>query len=332
MKIGNIEIDRPLALAPMENVTDISFRLTCKNLGADLLYTEFTSSEALIRDAKKALKKIEILDSERPVGIQIFGGVEASMEGATRVVENFKPDFIDINCGCWVKDVALNGQGAGLLKDLPRFESIVKSIVKTTKLPVTVKTRLGWDEKSIVIEDVARMVEQAGAKALTVHCRTRAQGHKGEADWSWLSKIKKVMSIPLIGNGDLETPEDVKRMFETGCDGAMFGRGAVMNPWIFKQTKHFLRTGEHLPEPTIEERIKVCIEHLKLSTKYNGDWYGVVDFRKHYAGYLRGLPHAAKLRAQLMGLTDFTQVVNLLNQFLEMHLSADNLENSSLVQ
>ena len=327
MKIGNIEIKQPLALAPMENVTDISFRLTCKSLGADLLYTEFTSSEALIRDAKKALKKIEILDEERPVGIQIFGGVETSMEGATRVVEAFKPDFIDINCGCWVKDVALNGQGAGLLKDLPRFESIVKSVVNATKLPVTVKTRLGWDEKSIVITDVAKMVEQAGAKALSVHCRTRAQGHKGDADWSWLSKIKKVISIPLLGNGDLETPDDVKRMFETGCDGAMIGRGALINPWIFRETKHFLKAGEYLPGPTIEERIRACIEHLKLSIKYNGDWYGIVDFRKHYAGYLRGLPHAAKLRSELMGLIDFTQITNLLNQFLETHYSTANLEN-----
>jgi len=238
MNIGDIHIEQPIALAPMEDVTDAAFRLICKRLGADIVYTEFTSSEALIRDIPRALSKIQISDEERPIAIQIFGGVEESMEGATQKAESFNPDFIDINCGCWVKKHVGRGEGAALLKDLPHFEKIVRSTVNATKLPVTVKTRLGWDADSIVILDVAKMVEQAGAKALTVHCRTRSQAHRGQADWHWLERIKKVVSIPVIGNGDVTTSEDVKRMFETGCDGVMIGRGAITNPWIFQQAKH----------------------------------------------------------------------------------------------
>lgn len=317
MNIGSIHIERPIALAPMEDVSDIPFRLICKRMGADLLYTEFTSSEALIRDAKKALKKIEFTEIERPIAIQIFGGNETSMEGAAKVVEKTNPDFIDINCGCWVKNHALRGEGAGLLKDLPRFEAIVKSIVRSTQLPVTVKTRLGWDAKSIVILDVAKMVEQAGAVALTVHCRTRDQAHRGDADWTWLEKIKKVISIPLIGNGDIETPEDAKRMFETGCDGIMIGRGAIINPWIFKQIKHYLQTGKFLPDVSIEERFNTCIEHLNLVVQYNGARYGLIEFRKFYAGYLRGLPHIAKLRADLMTYTEINQIAARLNQYID---------------
>jgi tRNA-dihydrouridine synthase B len=315
MRIGKIEIDRPLSLAPMEDVTDISFRIICKRLGADLLYTEFTSSEALIRNARKALQKIEVAEEERPVAIQIFGGLETSMEGAARVVESAGPDFIDINCGCWVKDVALRGAGAGLLKDLPKFEAIVKSTVGATPLPVTVKTRLGWDSKSINILDVAKMVEQAGARALTVHCRTREQGHEGFADWSWLEKIKKIVSIPIFGNGDLRSAEDVQRMFETGCDGAMIGRAAINNPWIFREAKHFLATGESCPPPSFAERIQVCTDHLKLSVQYKGERRGVLEFRKHYSGYLKGLPMIAKLRADLMVFTDLAPILEKIRAF-----------------
>ena len=321
MKIGPIEIEKPIALAPMEDVTDIPFRLICKRLGADLLYTEFTSSEALIRDAQKALKKIEFLEEERPLAIQIFGGKESSMEGAAKIVESYKPDFIDINCGCWVKDLTMRGEGAALLKDLPRFEKIVKSIVSATHLPVTVKTRLGWDAENIVILDVAKMVEACGVKALTIHCRTRDQGHRGNADWSWLEKIKRSVSIPIIGNGDIETPEDAKRMFETGCDGVMIGRGAIANPWIFKEIKYFLKTGQEPALPSLEEKILMCMEHLRLSVQYKGPWYGVINFRKYYAGYLRGVPHIAKLRSDLMGLTAAEHVIERLQQFLSQNSS-----------
>ncbi len=319
MKIGPIEIDRPIALAPMEDVTEMPFRLVCKRLGADLVYTEFTSSEALIRNIPKALRKIAVCEEERPVAIQLFGGVETSMEDAAKLAEELHPDFIDINCGCWVKNHAARGEGAGLLRDLPRFAAIVRSTVKATNLPVTVKTRLGWDADSIVILDVARMVEQCGAQALTIHCRTRSQGHRGFADWSWLEKIKKAVSIPIIGNGDLNTPEDVKRILETGCDGAMIGRGAIGNPWIFRQTRHFLRTGNLLAEPTLKEKLDLCVEHLKLSVAHKGERDGVLTFRKFYAGYLRGLPNIAKLRSELMQLNAFSDVVAALNRFLDEH-------------
>jgi tRNA-dihydrouridine synthase B len=317
MKIGSIDINQPLSLAPMEDVTELPFRLICRRLGADLVYTEFTASEALIREVPKALHKIEICEEERPVAIQIFGGRPEAMEGAAQVVERFKPDFIDINCGCWVKNHVARNEGAGLLRDLPLFEKIVKSTVKSTKLPVTVKTRLGWDSQSIVITDVAKMVEQAGAKALTLHCRTRDQAHNGFADWAWLEKIKKTISIPLFGNGDVTTPEDVKAMLETGCDGVMIGRGAIANPWIFKQAKHFLKTGEHLPEISMEERIQTCLDHLRLNVQYKDERYGVQTFRKHYSGYLKGLPNISEVRSELMTYTQLEQVELKLQTYLK---------------
>ena len=322
MNIGSLKFEQPIALAPMEDVTDTAFRLICKRLGADIVYTEFTSSEALIRDIPKALQKIQVTDEERPIAIQLFGGVEESMEGATKKAANFNPDFIDINCGCWVKNHVSRGEGAALLKDLPHFEKIVSSTVKATKLPVTVKTRLGWDMSNIVILDAAKMVEQSGAKALTVHCRTRSQAHTGEADWRWLEKIKKVISIPLIGNGDIVSPEDAKRMFDTGCDGIMVGRGAIINPWIFPQTKHYLKTGQHLPPPTLKEKIDLCIEHLKLAAELKGLRGGIIPFRKYYSGYLRGVPEVAKLRADLMQLVDLDKIIERLNQFCDSHLPA----------
>ncbi|HMW32296.1 MAG TPA: tRNA dihydrouridine synthase DusB [bacterium] len=318
MNIDNVNIhDFPVSLAPMEDVTDIAFRIVCKRLGADILYTEFTSSEALIRDARKALRKIQVADEERPVAIQLFGGLDTSMEGAARIAEKANPDFIDINCGCWVKDVAMRGAGAGLLKDLPRFEAIVRSTVRGTQLPVTVKTRLGWDKNTINILDVARMVEDAGAKALTVHCRTRDMGHDGSADWHWLEKIKKVISIPLFGNGDVKTPQDAKRMLETGCDGVMIGRAAIVNPWIFRESRHYIDTGEILPPPDAEERLRVCIEHLRLSVKYKEEKYGVLEFRKYYSGYLKGLPYIGKLRAELMQYTTLQPILDRLAQYGE---------------
>jgi tRNA-dihydrouridine synthase B len=317
MQIGPIHIDRPLCLAPMEDVTDIAFRVVCRRLGVDILYTEFTSSEALIREAPKALRKIAVSEEERPIAIQLFGGVDTSMEAAASVAERMNPDFIDINCGCWVKDVALRGAGSGLLRDLPRFEAVVRSTVRGTRLPVTVKTRLGWDAGNIVILDVARMVEQAGARALTVHCRTRDMGHDGTADWNWLERIKNVISIPLIGNGDVRTPQDAQRMFDLGCDGVMIGRAAIANPWIFRETRWFLDTGQLRPPPTAEERIRVCLDHLRLSVQYKGERYGVLEFRKYYSGYLKGLPHIARLRAELMQYTELSPIVERVERYRE---------------
>ena len=317
MKIGAIDIDRPLCLAPMEDVTELPFRLICKRLGADIVYTEFTSSEGIIRDIPRIMEKVQICDEERPVAIQIFGGRPEAMTGAAQAIETLKPDFIAINCGCWVKNHVARNEGAGLLRDLPLFEQVVKATVKGTKLPVTVKTRLGWDDQSIVILDVAKMIEAAGAKALTLHCRTRSQAHSGFANWSWLEKIKKVISIPIIGNGDITCPEDVQAMLETGCDGVMIGRGAIGNPWIFKQTRHFLETGEHMPEPSIEEKIKICIEHLKLNVQYKEEKYGVLTFRKHYVGYLKALPNIATVRSNLMQYTTLNPVIERLQKYLE---------------
>jgi tRNA-dihydrouridine synthase B len=320
MKIGTVDIDKPLCLAPMEDVTELPFRLICKRLGADIVYTEFTSSEGIIRDIPRIMEKIQISEEERPVSIQIFGGRPEAMTGAAQVIEKLNPDFIDINCGCWVKNHVARNEGSGLLRDLPLFEKIVKSTVKGTQLPVTVKTRLGWDDQSIVILDVAKMVEAAGAKALTLHCRTRSQGHSGFADWSWLEKIKKVIGIPVIGNGDITSPEDVQAMLETGCDGVMIGRGAIANPWIFKQAKHYIKTGEHLPAPSIEEKIQICIEHLKLNVQYKDEKYGVMTFRKHYVGYLKGLPNIAPVRSELMQYTTLDPVIERLQKYLnEQH-------------
>lgn len=317
MKIGHVDIVNPLCLAPMEDVTELPFRVICKRLGADIVYTEFTSSEGIIRDIPRIMEKMAICEEERPVAIQIFGGRPEAMEGAAAAVEKLNPDFIDVNCGCWVKNHVARNEGAGLLRDLPLFEKIVKATVKGTKLPVTVKTRLGWDEESIVILDVAKMIEQAGAKALTLHCRTRSQAHNGFADWSWLEKVKKVVSIPVIGNGDINSPDDAKAMLETGCDGVMIGRGAIANPWLFKEIKYFMQTGNYMPEPSIEERLTVCLDHLKLNVEHKGEKYGVQTFRKHYVGYLKGLPNISAVRGELMTMTELAQVSDRLKKYMD---------------
>ncbi len=331
MKIGKVGIQNAVLLAPMEDVTDMPFRLICKRLGADIVYTEFVNSEGLVRDSPKTKQKIMFLEEERPFGIQIYGGEESSMEGAAKIAESFHPDLIDINCGCWVKDVTLRGAGAALLKDLPKMERIVSSVVRSINLPVTVKTRIGWDAKSIQIVEVAKMLEAIGVQALTVHCRTRDQGHKGLVDYSWIPKIKAAVNIPIIVNGDLLTPQSVKKIFdETGCDAVMIGRGAVLNPWIFQQAKHYLATGELLPDASIEDRINLCIEHQKLSVQYKGERRGLIELRKHYAGYFRGIPHASKLRAELMQCTEMNQVIEKLHQFGQT-LSVDEIQGEVLI-
>ncbi|MBF0478830.1 MAG: tRNA dihydrouridine synthase DusB [Candidatus Omnitrophica bacterium] len=314
MKLGKLDIDKPLIMAPMENVTDAPFRAIMRRLGADMVFTEFTSCEALIRDIAKADKKVTIFEEERPIGIQIFGSHIDSMVRAAQKVEQFAPDFIDINAGCWSKSHVSRGECAALLKDLPHFEKIVQAVVKSVSVPVTVKTRLGWDQDSIVILDVAKMVEQVGAQALTVHCRTRNQGYKGKADWKWLEEIRKKIVIPLIGNGDVKTPQDAKFLFDLGCDGVMVGRQAVADPWIFQEIKEFLKTGKIPPIKPWKEKIKICLEHLQLSVKYKGEAHGVITFRKHYSGYLHGFPHAAKLRCDLMQMINFEDIRQTLDK------------------
>ncbi|MGB2869876.1 MAG: tRNA dihydrouridine synthase DusB [Bacteroidota bacterium] len=318
MRIGAIDIDKPVVLAPMEDVTDLPFRVICKRLGADIVYTEFVNSEGLIRDSRKAKEKMIFREEERPFGIQIYGGTEQSMESAARIAESYEPDLIDINCGCWVKDVAMRGAGAGLLRDLPRMERIVSEVVKATKLPVTVKTRLGWDEASIQIVDVARMLEQSGVRGLTIHCRTRAQGHKGAPDFSWIPKVKTAVSIPIFVNGGVVVAEDVAGIFdETGCDGVMIARAAIDNPWIFTEAKHYLRHAKSLPSRALAERIDVLFEHLRLSVEHKGERKGVIEFRKHYSGYLKGLPFASLLRQELMQFTEMAPVIERINRFAE---------------
>jgi tRNA-dihydrouridine synthase B len=324
MRIGNIDIEKPIVLAPMEDVTDLAFRLVCKRLGADIVYTEFVNSEGLIRDNLKTKRKLEFREEERPFGIQIYGGEESSMERAAAISETYGPDLIDINCGCWVKDIAMRGAGAGLLRDLSKMERIVSSVVKTVRTPVTVKTRLGWDSESIRIVDVARMVEQTGALGLTIHCRTRAQGHSGDPDFSWIPKVKSAVSIPIFVNGGLDTPVKVKDVFdESLCDGVMIARAAINNPWIFRDAKHFLLTGNLLPIPPIEERVRVLSEHLNLSVELKGERKAVIEFRKYYAGYLRNLPNASKIRSELMPFIEVSPVIEHINQYVAWLKSAE---------
>ena len=311
-----------ILLAPMEDVTEPPFRLICKRLGADIVYTEFISSEGLIRNARKAKAKLFIYEEERPAAVQIFGGNEDVMDGAAKISEQAGPDFIDINCGCWVKDVALRGAGAGLLKDLPKMRRIAEAVMRNVSLPVTLKTRLGWDENSIVIVDVAKMMEEIGIQALTVHCRLRPQGNKGDADWSWIKRIKDSgVSIPIVLNGNIKTPEDVKFAFDNfDPDAVMIGQGAINNPWIFSQSKSLINNG-HYNEPSIEERIDTCISHLKLCCELKGEHYGTMEFRKHYSGYLRDLPGISKFRMELMAFLELEPILEKLFRFKESCLS-----------
>jgi putative TIM-barrel protein, nifR3 family len=317
-KFGKINIEKALLLAPMEDVTDISFRLICRELGADVVYTEFVNSEGLIRSSEKTHKKLKIVEAERPVGIQIYGSNIDSMVGAAKIAEEENPDMIDINAGCWIKGVVNCGAGAGLLKDPEYMQNMVSSVVKAVSLPVTVKTRLGMDVNSINILDVAKRIEDAGASALTLHCRTRSQGHNGIADWSWIPRVKEVVKIPVALNGSIFTAEDVKKAFEeTGADAVMVARGAIGNPWIFQEAKELLNEGKVSTEIDIEKRIKVCLRHLFLSIDVKGDRRAILEFRKYYTGYLKGFYNASHIRMQLMSLLDYHSIEDLLLKYLE---------------
>ena len=304
VKIGNIELGEfPLLLAPMEDVSDPPFRAVCKQNGADLMYTEFISSEGLIRNAIKSRMKLDIFDYERPIGIQIFGGDEDSMALSAQIVDAVNPDLVDINFGCPVKKVVCKGAGAGILKDLPKMVKVTEAVVKSTNLPVTVKTRLGWDENSKNVEEVAERLQDVGIKALTVHGRTRAQMYKGDADWTLIAKIKNNprIIIPIFGNGDIDSPQkalDYKNRF--GIDGIMIGRAAIGYPWIFNEVKHFFKTGEILDAPTVQDRVDVCKQHLIKSVEWKGDWVGIVEMRRHYSQYFKGLDHFKEFRTRLV--------------------------------
>ncbi|MDP1725356.1 MAG: tRNA dihydrouridine synthase DusB [Bacteroidota bacterium] len=325
VKIDNIELGEfPLLLAPMEDVSDPPFRAVCKANGADLMYTEFISSEGLIRDAIKSRKKLDIFDYERPIGIQIFGGDEEAMALATQIVEVANPDLVDINYGCPVKKVVCKGAGAGILKDVPKMVKLTEAVVKSTHLPVTVKTRLGWDDNTKNIEEVAERLQDVGIKALTVHGRTRTQMYKGEADWSLIAKVKNNsrIIIPIFGNGDIDTPEKaLAYKNEFGVDGIMIGRAAIGYPWIFNEIKHYLKTGTHLPPPTIQQRVAVCKTHLEKSILWKGEMVGLLEMRRHYTHYFKGLDHFKEYRMQLVTLDSVQGVLNILDAVEEHYTS-----------
>jgi len=318
INIGNIQIPAfPLLLAPMEDVSDPPFRYVCKQNGADLMYSEFISSEGLIRDAIKSRHKLDFFEYERPFGIQIFGGDEEAMAMSARIVDTVQPDLVDINFGCPVKKVVCKGAGAAVLKDVPGMTRLTEAVVKSTKLPVTVKTRLGWDDLSKNIEEVAERLQDVGIKALTIHGRTRAQLYKGEADWRLIAKVKENprIHIPIFGNGDIDSPEKAKEYKERyGVDGIMVGRAAIGYPWIFNEIKHFLKTGEHLPPPTIEQRTGAILDHLLRSVEWKGPVVGILEMRRHYTNYLKGFPHIKEFRNQLVQKKSVEEIKEILQQ------------------
>ena len=318
VKIGNVILpDFPLLLAPMEDVSDPPFRAVCKRNGADMMYSEFISSEGLIRDAIKSRKKLDIFEEERPVGIQIFGGDEESLSLAAKIVEVTGPDLLDINFGCPVKKVAMKGAGAGVLKDIDLMVRLTAAVVRSTKLPVTIKTRLGWDDNTKNIEEVAERLQDTGIAALSIHGRTRSQMYKGEADWTLIGKVKNNprIQIPIFGNGDIDSPEKVVQYKDRyGVDGVMIGRAAIGYPWIFREIRHYLQTGEYLPPPTLEERIEVCREHLRKSVQWKNPVVGVNEMRRHYANYLKGLPNIKEYRLKLVTLRELSEIEDVLEE------------------
>jgi tRNA-dihydrouridine synthase B len=323
-KIGNIQLpDFPLLLAPMEDVSDPPFRRLCKQHGADLMYSEFISSEGLIRDAIKSRQKLDIFDYERPVGIQIFGGDEDAMELSARIVDAVQPDIIDINFGCPVKKVVCKGAGAGVLKDVDLIVRLTKAVIKGTNLPVTVKTRLGWDESSINIDEVAERLQDIGVQALTVHARTRAQMYKGHSDWSHVQRVKENQRItmPIFGNGDIDSPQKaLEYKNKYGLDGMMIGRAAIGYPWIFNEVKHFFKTGEILPPPTLEDRVEAARNHLQWAMDWKGQHLGILETRRHYANYFKNIPNFKEYRMKMVSTEDPEIIFNTFDEILQRDL------------
>jgi tRNA-dihydrouridine synthase B len=322
-KIGNIQLPEfPLLLAPMEDVSDPPFRYVCKQHGADLMYTEFISSEGLIRDAIKSRKKLDIFEYERPIGIQIFGGDEEAMALSAKIVDATNPDLVDINFGCPVKKVVCKGAGAGVLKDVDLMVRLTKAVIKSTNLPVTVKTRLGWDESMINIMEVAERLQDIGVQALTIHGRTRAQMYKGSANWNHIAQVKNNprITIPIFGNGDVDSPEkalEYKNRY--GIDGIMIGRAAIGYPWIFNEIKHYFATGTHLPGPSLEDRVEVCRTHVLKSVEWKGEKLGLLEMRNHYANYFRGIPDFKATRTKLVTITALRELLDVLDSICELH-------------
>ena len=321
LKIGNILLgDNPLFLAPMEDITDPSFRMICKMNGADFMYTEFVSSDGLIRDGKKSVKKLDIYDFERPIGIQLYGHIIESMVEAALIAEQANPEIIDINFGCPVKKIANRGAGAGMLRNIPLMIEMTEAIVKAVKLPVTVKTRLGWDEDNQNIVEIAEQLQDVGIQALTIHGRTRAQLYKGEADWTLIGAVKnnQRMKIPIIGNGDIDGPVKTKEMFvRYGVDGIMIGRATVGRPWIFREIKHYLQTGELLPEPSVSEKADLALQHLDKSLEYKDGKRAIFEMRRHLSNYFKGLPHFKESRLRLLTALEPDEIKVIIGEIRE---------------
>ena len=322
VSIGNITTtDFPLLLAPMEDVSDPPFRAVCKENGADLMYTEFISSEGLIRHAAKSVAKLDIFEYERPIGIQIFGNNIDSMKEAVEMAEQAHPDIIDINYGCPVKKVACRGAGAGILLDVPKMVKMTEEIVKSTSLPVTVKTRLGWDDKSKYISEVSERLQDVGIRAISIHGRTRRQMYKGEADWTLIGEIKNNprIHIPVFGNGDVDSPQKALLMRQKySVDGIMIGRAAIGYPWIFREIKHYFSTGELLPRPSLDERIQVFKKHLDFSTHWKGLRVGIAEMRRHYSNYFRGIPHIKIYRAKLVTCDSYEEILSTVDEIRQI--------------
>ena len=321
--IGPIELsDFPLLLAPMEDVSDPPFRAVCKENGADLMYTEFISSEGLIRDAAKSVQKLDIFEYERPIGIQLFGSDIETMGECARIATRAQPDLIDINYGCPVKQVACRGAGAALLQDIPKMVAMTKAVVEATHLPVTVKTRLGWDDSTKNIVEVAERLQDIGIQALTIHGRTRVQMYKGDADWTLIGRVKENsrIRIPIFGNGDIDTPEKaVEYKNRYGVDGVMIGRASIGYPWIFDEIKHFIATGEHRPAPTVADRVDACRKHLDFSIRWKGDRAGIFEMRRHYTNYFKGLPDFKSFRTRLVLSDSHDELLGILNEVTEQY-------------